>query len=59
MTPPHVAPIGTVLPPLYFNPGTVVMNGKVECSLWAIAYWEGQPLRYERLGLGAEWVRVG
>lgn len=50
MTPPHVAPVGTVLPHDYFAPGPK--------PLWAVAFFQGQSFRYERAGLGQPWVRV-
>lgn len=56
--PLHVAPIGAKLPPSYFNPGTVLMHGKIEFSKWAIAYFNGAEFRFERETLGGEWVRV-
>lgn len=61
MIPFHATlPIGApLLDPTYFSPGTSLMNGRVYCSLWAIAYWRGQSFRYERAGLGEVWVRVG
>lgn len=60
MTPLHaILSPGRSLPADYFAPGTSMMNGKIICSLWAIAFWRGESFRYERIALGENWVRVG
>ncbi len=59
MTPAHVAPLGTSLPAVYFSPGTYIMRGVEIGSPWAIAYYAGVSYRYERVGLGQVWVRMG
>ncbi len=51
--------VGHSLPGIYFNPGTTTIRGVETGSLWAIAYHAGQSFRYERLGIGAVWTRVG